>query len=77
VTDLKRRILAHTPTLIRDVTYKDHEYKQVMIGSELVDWLIVTKAADTRPNAVRMASQVIIAYHNHLSLAINLHTNSI
>lgn len=72
VIDLKRKLLAHSPSLIQDVSYKGHEYKQVMIGSQIVDWLIVNQCADTRPNAIRMASQLwnvgLRHVHEHDSL---------
>jgi hypothetical protein len=59
VRGLKVMILACQPPLIRNRNYKGQDYKDVLIGCELVDFLIVNKKSDTRENAVRMASQVI------------------
>lgn len=58
--DLKTEILAVLPSLIRDRTYKGVNHKNVLVGCELVDYLIVNKKADTRDNAVRMASMVCV-----------------
>lgn len=45
---MKGELLTSLPSLVKNVTYKGENHTHVIIGCELIDWLIENQYAETR-----------------------------